>query len=604
MVFKSSTLATGGSSGGTGGGSISSITSSGSTINVTNPTGPTTNIDAKVATASTLGIVQPDNSSISIDAFGIISTKGPAGTVTSVSGVTANGLAFSIANPTTTPAITGKTTITGILQGNGTAISAVASGGISTSLLSSNSVTISGVSGVTGGGTVALGSSITLGMAGNIANSLAGYSSLGVFSDVSVGSNLTLTGGVLRATSSGGSGSPGGADLNVQYNKAGAFGGDNFLGWDYTNGQFFVQAITSGSTPLTLYAYTGGQNVDYFDVINSSSTNIFAVGSDGGLRKIKNVSYVWPAANAPGFFINDGSGNLSWSDLTGDVTTSGSSTTTIISNVNLSGNPTTTTQAASDNSTRIATTAYVTTGISNAIAGVNPAVAVQAATTQASNTSGLTYNNGAGGIGATLTGSINTAITWDGYTFTALGQRGLVKNDTQSPSGARNGVYYVTQVQTAILPPILTRALDYDQPSDINNTGAIPVINGTVNADTSWLLTSQITTVGTDPLTYTQFTVNPTTVMLARIITSISSPSTAGANANTDYVYFVSGTTTITLPTAVSNTNSYSIKNTGNNIVTIATTSSQTIDGSSTASLPVANTSLTLVSAGSNWGII
>lgn len=172
-----------------------------------------------------------------------------------------------------------------------------------------------------------------------------------------------------------------------------------------------------------------------------------------------------------------------------------------------------TTQASSDNSTKVATTAYVTTGISNAIAGVNPAVAVQAATTSASNTSGLTYNNGASGIGATFTGTNNTAITVDGYTFTAIGQRLLVKNDTQSPSGAFNGIYYVTQIQTAILPPILTRALDYDQSSDINNTGAIPVVNGTVNALTSWILTSTVNTVGTDPLTYSQFSNSPLAVV-------------------------------------------------------------------------------------------
>lgn len=146
------------------------------------------------------------------------------------------------------------------------------------------------------------------------------------------------------------------------------------------------------------------------------------------------------------------------------------------------------------------------TDISNAIAGVNPAVAVQAATTAAGDTSGLTYNNGAAGIGAFFTGAVNTALTIDGYTFTAVGQRLLVKNDTQSPSGAFNGLYYVTQIQTAILPIILTRALDYNSPSDINNTGAIPAINGTTNGGSSWLLTSSVATVGTDPLTYTQFT--------------------------------------------------------------------------------------------------
>jgi hypothetical protein len=51
-----------------------------------------------------------------------------SGTVTSVSVVSANGLAGTVATATTTPAITLSTTITGILQGNGTAISAITVG--------------------------------------------------------------------------------------------------------------------------------------------------------------------------------------------------------------------------------------------------------------------------------------------------------------------------------------------------------------------------------------------------------------------------------------------------------------------------------------------
>lgn len=50
------------------------------------------------------------------------------GTVTSVSVVSANGFAGSVANSTTTPAITVTTTITGILKGNGTSISAATPG--------------------------------------------------------------------------------------------------------------------------------------------------------------------------------------------------------------------------------------------------------------------------------------------------------------------------------------------------------------------------------------------------------------------------------------------------------------------------------------------
>jgi hypothetical protein len=53
---------------------------------------------------------------------------GGSGTVTSVSVATANGLAGSVATATTTPAITLSTTVTGVLKGNGTSISAATAG--------------------------------------------------------------------------------------------------------------------------------------------------------------------------------------------------------------------------------------------------------------------------------------------------------------------------------------------------------------------------------------------------------------------------------------------------------------------------------------------
>lgn len=57
-----------------------------------------------------------------------VDVAGGSGTVTTVSIVSANGFAGSVANPTTTPAITLTTTVTGILKGNGTAISAATAG--------------------------------------------------------------------------------------------------------------------------------------------------------------------------------------------------------------------------------------------------------------------------------------------------------------------------------------------------------------------------------------------------------------------------------------------------------------------------------------------
>ncbi len=173
--------------------------------------------------------------------------------------------------------------------------------------------------------------------------------------------------------------------------------------------------------------------------------------------------------------------------------------------------PTTTavTQAAGDNTTLIATDAFVTTAVANAIAGVNPAVAVQVATATVLPNS-PTYNNGVSGVGATLTtASTNVALVVDGVT-PALNDRVLVKDQA---SAFQNGVYFVSQLASVGLAWILTRALDYNQPSDMNSTGAIPVVSGTVNTTTSWVLTSKVTTVGTDALTFTEFTLNPTTLM-------------------------------------------------------------------------------------------
>lgn len=55
-------------------------------------------------------------------------TGSSSGTVSSVSVVTANGLGGTVATATTTPAITLTTGVTGLMKGNGTAISAAVAG--------------------------------------------------------------------------------------------------------------------------------------------------------------------------------------------------------------------------------------------------------------------------------------------------------------------------------------------------------------------------------------------------------------------------------------------------------------------------------------------
>ena len=123
--------------------------------------------------SATSGTMQPITlgSGFNLDtATGILTTTDAGGTVTSVSVVSNQGVSGSVANPTTTPAITlSLGALTGIT-------SAAITGALSA------------------GGTVTFG-----GLAG-VGDRLTYVNSLGAFSPVSLGSGLAFSGGVLSAT--------------------------------------------------------------------------------------------------------------------------------------------------------------------------------------------------------------------------------------------------------------------------------------------------------------------------------------------------------------------------------------------------------------------
>jgi hypothetical protein len=100
-------------------------------------------------------------------------------------------------------------------------------------------------------------------------------------------------------------------------------------------------------------------------------------------------------------------------------------------------------------------------------------------------------------------------------------------------------------------------------------------------------------------------TLTSNTMMYARAVYNITGATTALASSRTDYVYnATSGTFTLTMPTAVSNINRYTIKNSGTGVVTIGCTASQTIDGDSTYPLSTQYQAVDLISNGTNWMII
>jgi len=73
--------------------------------------------------------------------------------------------------------------------------------------------------------------------------------------------------------------------------------------------------------------------------------------------------------------------------------------------------------------------------------------------------------------------------------------------------------------------------------------------------------------------------------------------------AGIDQVTLANGGVVITLPTAVSDTSLYTIKNVGVSSVLVATTGGQTIDGSANIIMPVQFTSVDLISDNSNWNV-
>jgi hypothetical protein len=118
-----------------------------------------------------------------------------------------------------------------------------------------------------------------------------------------------------------------------------------------------------------------------------------------------------------------------------------------------------------------------------------------------------TYNNGASGVGATITAVANGALSLGGGSPTAT-QRVLIKNEI-SANAPYNGVYVVTQAGTTLLPFILTRATDYDTSgsgtNEIDQGDYVLVISGTL-ASTAWVQQTALPiTVGTTALSFVQF---------------------------------------------------------------------------------------------------
>lgn len=112
------------------------------------------------------------------------------------------------------------------------------------------------------------------------------------------------------------------------------------------------------------------------------------------------------------------------------------------------------------------------------------------------------YNNGASGVGATLTAPVaGGVLTIDGVGV-VINDVVLIKNQA---STFQNGLYVVSTAGAVSVSAVLTRQVDMDQPAEFSGA-FIPVANeGTTQANTLWLSNNLgAVVVGTTAVSFTQ----------------------------------------------------------------------------------------------------
>jgi len=242
-------------------------------------------------------------------------------------------------------------------------------------------------------------------------------------------------------------------------------------------------------------------------------TNKTISGSSNTLTNIANASLTNSSLTVGTTSISLGATSTSLSGLTqidvDNISINGNEISSTDTNGNISLNPNGT-GVVSVNSSRIegvsqpvndtdaANKAYV-----DAVAEglhVHEQVHAIATTSLATITGGsVTYNNGTSGVGATLT--LGTALDLaggdiDGDTDITTGDRVIIAGES---TAAHNGIYVITSTT------VLTRADDFDTPTEMAGGDFVFVTHGTTYADTGWVLSEPVTTVGTSDVTFVQF---------------------------------------------------------------------------------------------------
>lgn len=148
-----------------------------------------------------------------------------------------------------------------------------------------------------------------------------------------------------------------------------------------------------------------------------------------------------------------------------------------------------------------------------------------------------TYANGASGIGATLTANSFGTFTIDGVS-PSVGQRVLIKNQSTQ---LENGIYIVSATGGIFSSAVLTRATDFDEPSEITDGVLVEVANGTINSETLWQQVNTVTSVGVSAIAFLSSSTGGFTA--SRAVVTDTNGKLAVATTTAAEIGFVNGVT-------------------------------------------------------------
>lgn len=384
---------------------------------------------------------------------------------------------------------------------------------------------------VNGAGTALAFGSIDLSKSATVGVSLLGAANGGLGVNASSSSGIpafnsgtpafrTLTGTANEVTVTNGSGASGNpiVSLPSAITLIGkVLTGGTISGATITNGIYNNVQIGGGSSGLfgilsssgdATSATQGNGGTRYWDITQSvANGNKRLIGGAGatapasGAIEIDNGGAIrfplYTCAGAGGFISADLNGNLACSNAAssrsllglGAIATQNANNVSITGGA-ITGMPTPT------NPTDVANKSYAD-GISSGIR-ILPSVRLA---TAAVLPNAPVYNNGASGVGATLTAGSNGALSVDGIAV-AVNDFVLVKNQA---TPAQNGTYIVTATGDASNPYVLTRATYFDTAAEMI-AGSYQLISaGTANTGTAWVLFATVATVGTTDAAFYQY---------------------------------------------------------------------------------------------------